>query len=110
MATNSIRIDDAVKDEATRIAGQLGLTFNAVVNVLLRKFNEEQGFPFPVRLEVARHNNVFELNSAEFEAACKKAVAEREANPKMEYVTRLDKNTGRLMKVCQDGRVEYVLD
>lgn len=110
MATNSIRIDDAVKEEATRIASQLGLTFNSVVNILLRKFNEEKGFPFPVRLETEMKRNIFELDSPEFEALCKRAVSERETSPQMEYVTRLDKNSGKLMKVYQDGRVEYVLD
>ena len=86
----------------------MGLTFNAVVNILVRKFNAEKGFFFPVRLETAE-KAVFDLDSDEFEAACRKAVAEREAIPTMPYVTRLDAETGKLMKVYPDGKVEYVL-
>ena len=109
MATSTIRLDDGVREETTRIAAKMGLSFNAVINIMARKFNAEQGFPFPVRLETAK-KTVFDLSSDEFEQACRRAVAEREAVPTIEYVTRLDQETGKLMKVYGDGRAEYVLD
>ncbi len=109
MSTSTIRLDDGVREETTRIAAEMGLTFNAVINIMARKFNAEKGFPFPVRLETAQ-KTVFDLSSDEFEAACKKAVAERDNGPVIGYVTRLDHETGRLTKVYPDGRVEYVLD
>ena len=109
MATSTIRLDDGVREETTRIAAKMGLSFNAVINIMARKFNAEQGFPFPVRLETAE-KTVFDLSSDEFEQACRRAVAEREAVPAMEYVTRLDQETGKLMKVYGDGRTEYVLN
>ena len=109
MSTSTIRLDDGVREETTRIAAEMGLSFNAVINIMARKFNAEKGFPFPVRLETAR-KTVFDLSSDEFEAACRKAVAERDDGPMEEYVTRLDPETGKLMKSYPDGRVEYVLD
>lgn len=109
MSTSTIRLDDGVREETTRIAAEMGLSFNAVMNIMARKFNAEKGFPFPVRLETAQ-KTVFDLSSDEFEAACKKAVAERDNGPVKEYVARLDPETGRLMKAYPDGRVEYVLD
>jgi antitoxin component of RelBE/YafQ-DinJ toxin-antitoxin module len=48
MATSTIRLDDGVREETTRIASQMGLSFNAVMNIMARKFNEVKGFPFPV--------------------------------------------------------------
>ncbi|MBO6267424.1 MAG: type II toxin-antitoxin system RelB/DinJ family antitoxin [Synergistaceae bacterium] len=93
MATSTIRLDDGVREETTRIAAKMGLSFNAVINIMARKFNAEQGFPFPVRLETAE-KTVFDLSSDEFEQTCRWAVAEREAVPAMEYVTRLDQETG----------------
>jgi antitoxin component of RelBE/YafQ-DinJ toxin-antitoxin module len=109
MSTSTIRLDDGVREETTRIASEMGLTFNAVMNILARKFNAEKGFPFPVKLETAQ-KTVFDMSSDEFEAACQAAVAQREDVIKMDYVTRLDKETGMLTKVYEDGRVEYVLD
>lgn len=109
MSTTTIRLDDGVREEATRIASEMGLTFNAVINILTRKFNAEKGFPFPVRLETAKQTP-FDLSPDEFEQACQKAVSEREAVSSMDYVTRLDRETGKLIKVYPDGRTEYVLD
>lgn len=109
MSTSTIRLDDGVREETTRIASEMGLTFNAVMNILARKFNAEKGFPFPVRLETAQ-KTVFDMSSDEFETACQAAVARREDVIKMDYVTRLDKETGMITKIYEDGRVEYVLD
>lgn len=108
MATSTIRLDDGVREETTRIASEMGLTFNAVMNIMARKFNAEKGFPFPVRLETAP-KSVFDLSSDEFESACRQAVSERKAVPSMDYVTRLDRESGMVTKVYADGRVEYVL-
>ncbi|MDO4805044.1 MAG: type II toxin-antitoxin system RelB/DinJ family antitoxin [Lachnospiraceae bacterium] len=109
MSTSTIRLNEGVREETTRIASEMGLTFNAVMNIMARKFNAEKGFPFPVRLETAK-KTVFDMNSDEFEAACQAAVAQREEVITMDYVTRLDQDTGMITKVYADGRVEYVLD
>lgn len=110
MATNSIRVEDSVKNETIRIASRMGLSFNAVVNVLLRKFNEEQGFSFYLDRAEQKPATVFDMSSEEFEAACQRAVAERDANPTMDYVTRLDADSGHIYRKYADGRVEYELD
>lgn len=106
-STTTIRIDDGVKEEATRIADQLGMSFNMVVNILLHKFNADKGFAFPVRLPDT-DKSVFDMTSDDFEQACKAAVANRQPNPTMPYTTRIDE-TGRIVKKYADGRVEYVV-
>ena len=109
MSTSTIRLDEGVREETTRIASEMGLTFNAVMNILARKFNAEKGFPFPVRLETAE-KTVFDMSSDEFEIACREAVSRREDAVTMDYVTRIDKESGMITKIYEDGRVEYVLD
>ena len=109
MSTSTIRLDDGVREETTRIASELGLTFNAVMNILARKFNAEKGFPFPVKLETAQ-KTVFDMSSDEFQAACRDAVAQREDVITMDYVTRFDEESGMIIKIYADGRVEYVLN
>ena len=109
MSTSTIRLDEGVREETTRIASEMGLTFNAVMNILARKFNAEKGFPFPVKLETAQ-KTVFDMSSDEFETACQEAVAQRENVSEMDYVTRFDKESGMITKVYADGRVEYVLN
>ena len=109
MSTSTIRLDDGVREETTRIASEMGLTFNAVMNILARKFNAEKGFPFPVKLDTAQ-KTVVDMSSDEFEAACREAVAQRTDVSTIDYVTRIDKESGMLTRVYTDGRVEYVLD
>ena len=109
MSTSTIRLDDGVREETTRIAAELGLSFNAVMNILARKFNAEKGFPFPVKLEKVQ-KTVFDMSSDEFEAACQRAVAQRDDGPVTDYVTRFDDESGMIAKFYADGRVEYVLD
>lgn len=109
MTTSTIYLDDGVCEETTRIAAELGLSFNAVMNILARKFIAERGFPFPVRLETA-DKTVFDWSPDEFDLACKNAVAGRDSTPVGDYVTRFDPETEKIMKVYHDGRVEYVLD
>lgn len=108
MSTSTIRLDDGVREETTRIASEMGLTFNAVMNIMARKFNAEKGFPFPVRLDVEQ-KTVYDMSSDEFEQACQAAVAQRDDIPTMDYVTRIDNETGMITKVFADGRLEYVL-
>ena len=107
--TCTVRLDEGVREETTRIASEMGLTFNAVMNILARKFNAEKGFPFPVKLETTQ-KTVFDMSSDEFEAACQEAVAQRTDVPVMDYVTRIDKESGLITKIYADGREEYVLE
>ena len=51
----------------------------------------------------------FDMTPAEIEATCKEAVANREGNPTMDYVTLLDEKTGRIIKKHKDGRIECVI-
>lgn len=108
MSTSTIRLDEGVREETTRIASEMGLTFNAAMNILSSKFNPEKGFPFPAKLETAQ-KAVFDMSSDEFEAACQEAVVQRADVHVMDYVTRIDKESGMITKIYADGRVEYVL-
>ena len=51
---STIRLDEGIREETTRIAAEMGLSFNAVMNILARKFNAEKVSPFPVRLETEK--------------------------------------------------------
>ena len=92
----------------------MGLSLSAVMNVLLRQFANDKGFAVAPRVAPSEKptegpKTFFDMTPAEIEAVCKKAVAEREGNPTMDYVTLLDEKSGRIIKKYKDGRVEYVL-
>lgn len=104
MATNSIRVDDDVKREATEIAAQLGLTYNAIINVFLREFIREKGFPFQVKL-TAEEKDVFKMSTKEITEAVQKSIAERSDVTQMPYTTVMN-DQGQILKVFQDGHRE----
>lgn len=98
-----------IKNEAAQIAAQLGMSLDAVINILLRQFVENKGFALPVRLnDVKLGPTAIDMSSAELEAACREAVTNREANPQLDYVTKLDED-GRIIKEYRDGMAEYVI-
>ena len=108
MSTQSIRLDNETKEQATVIAAELGLTFNSVVNILVRQFNRDRGFSFPIRVSTDE-NDAFTMTRQELEVAAKAAVLADNANPAVDYVTLIDEETGSLIKKYWDGRVEHVL-
>lgn len=114
LSSTTLRLDSDVKKDASEIAAEMGLSLSAVMNVLLRQFTQDKGFAVAPRVASRAKTTegpktFFDMTPAEIEAACKKAVAEREGNPTMDYVTLLDEESGRIIKKYKDGRVEYVL-
>lgn len=51
MITISARIDEQTKDSAEEIANSIGLSLSAAINIFLKRFVTDQGFPFDVRLK-----------------------------------------------------------
>lgn len=49
MATISTRVDDELKTKATAIADSIGIPLSSAINVFLKRFVAENGFPFPVK-------------------------------------------------------------
>lgn len=92
MATCSVCVDEKTIEEAEEIASQIGLTLDEAVNVLLYKFVEEKGFPFPVKLKETQPKLYSEMTMDEFEQACRKAAAEHVPVP------------------TSDGHIVYALD
>ena len=60
MSEIEIIVDDDVLEETTHIATQMGLTLDDILDVLLRKFNAEEGFFFlvdPKEVELMQKQN-----------------------------------------------------
>lgn len=65
-STTTIRIDPDVKQEATRIFDNLGMSMSAAINTFLKAAIREQGMPFEMKLvssDVASNKNSY-LNNA----------------------------------------------
>lgn len=79
LATISARVDDATKIDAEKIADRLGIQLSTAINVFLKRFVAEGGFPFSV--VVGKENRAqFLIDEEELDAAVSKAVAASDRN------------------------------
>lgn len=100
MATISARIDDQLKARAEQIADSIGIPLSSAINIFLRRFVVERGFPFPVKAldeDAAGPSPVYD---PEFlEAAVKRAVANPENPATPDHFTYFDPETRQLKTV-----------
>lgn len=100
MATISARIDDQLKARAEEIADSIGIPLSSVINVFLRRFVVEKGFPFPVKafdIDNAASPTVYD--SSMLEEAVKRAVAHSSNPPLPDHFTYFDPETQKPVTV-----------
>lgn len=93
MITVSARVDDTLKDQAEQIAERIGLNLSSIINVFLRRFVMEQGFPFEVKLSV-QPNNIRAMSTSDIERLVREGVRLASPIPTLPSVTYLDPDTG----------------
>lgn len=74
MATISARVDDQTKARAEEIADSIGIPLSSAINVFLRRFVLENGFPFEVKtVDASVSTPLYDLKT--LEPALNRAVA-----------------------------------
>lgn len=89
MITISARVDDTVKEQAEQIAEGIGLNLSSIINVFLRRFVMEQGFPFDVKLP-ARARDIRAMSASDIEQLVQEGVRSATPVPNLPPVTLLD--------------------
>lgn len=98
MTTISARVEDSLKDTAEDIATSLGLSLSAVINVFLKRFVAENGFPFPIKIQPPMpEENFVTMTSDQITQLVKKMVAEVATSSSVPPTTYLDPVTGTLV-------------
>lgn len=87
--TTSIKLDKEVKKEATKLAGELGVSFSAVVNSMLKNFIRER------RLVLSVEPELNEKTKKEYEEILRDIKAGRNLSPTFT-------NVSDLMKALQE--------
>lgn len=94
MATISARIDDQLKSRAEEIADSIGIPLSSVINIFLRRFIAERGFPFEVKaLEDPVPSQLYEVDS--LQAAVKRVTSNPDYPIPPEHFTYFDPETQR---------------
>lgn len=96
MATVSARVDDQLKADAEKVADAIGISLSTAINIFLKRFSVEHGFPFDV---VAPSSSApFRMfNRAEIESSVRAAVADLNNSGHMDHFTYIDPKTQKLI-------------
>jgi DNA-damage-inducible protein J len=93
MATISTRVDDNTKSEAELVANGIGITLSTAINVFLKQFIANNGFPFEVVAPKKETKTV--INLSELNAAVKKAISNPDNPKEPDSFTYIDPKTNQ---------------
>ncbi len=100
VATISARVDDNLKAEAESVANAIGMSLSTAVNIFLKRFAAEKGFPFSVVMPdssvSATEANKEQFDRKELERLMQVAVAEANTQSSVmpsDHFTFIDPNT-----------------
>lgn len=97
MTTISARVDENLKDTAESIADEIGLSLSAVINVFLKRFVLEKGFPFELKIHTKTAKSDFvTMSTDEITELIKKRVMESSDIANTPPITYLDPMTGEV--------------
>ena len=98
MATVSARIDDQLKVRAEEVADSIGIPLSSAINIFLRRFIVEKGFPFDVKaVDVSTYTPLYDPN--ELETLVKQAIDESSFPTGPDHFTYFDTKTNQPVTV-----------
>lgn len=98
MLTISTRVDEETKVNAEKIANSIGLTLSAAINVFLKRFVMENGFPFDLRsVSPSSGKAIADMTTEEIVQRVKLSVRNAPAAPRPSTVTYLDPDSKNLI-------------
>ncbi len=101
MATVSTRIDDLLKSEAEKIADEIGIPLSTAINIFLKRFISDKGFPFNVTVPPKqRRQSIIDENL--LDDLVKKAVSEPNNLGLPRQFTYLDPNTQQQISIIRE--------
>ena len=96
MATISARVDYQLKAEAENVADAIGIPLSTAINIFLKRFSANRGFPFDVVAPspvTAPHL----MDRATLESSVKAAAADLNNTGYVDHFTYIDPATGKLI-------------
>ena len=97
MVTISARIDDKTKDSAEIIAENIGITLSAAINIFLKRFVAEEGFPFALKMQKETPGSLVGMTSEDITALFNNRIVQSQASPKLPPVSFLDLKSNTLV-------------
>ena len=100
MATISTRVDDQIKSDAEKIADEIGIPVSTAINIFLKRFIANRGFPFSVVVPKSITTVPF-IDVEMLDASVKQAIADPNNLGLSHQFTYLDQNTGKPITISR---------
>ena len=100
MATISTRIDDKIKNEAEYVASEIGISLSTAINIFLKRFIANNGFPFNVVVPSKPLSSPI-VDIDLLDASVKKAVSDPNNLGISHQFTYLDPNTNKPITITR---------
>ncbi len=97
MAIISTRIDDSIKLEAESIADNIGIPLSTAINIFIRKFIHEKGFPFNVT--APHYDDKKIIDEVSLDTFVKEAISNPNNKGLASQFTYVDPNTQEIITV-----------
>ena len=99
MATISTRVDDQIKSDAEKIADEIGIPVSTAINIFLKRFIANRGFPFDVVVPKSITTPIMDVEM--LDASVKQAIADPNNLGLSHQFTYLDQNTGKPITISR---------
>lgn len=99
-------MDKAFEAQVAKIASDMGITIDAVLNMLLEQFFKSTGSS--CRPCEESEINLIEKPTKEFEAFCQETIKNRKDVAAFPHITDYDAERNAIVKIFADGGKEYV--
>lgn len=100
MATISTRVDDKTKNEAEYVANEIGVSLSTAINIFLKQFIANNGFPFNVVAPSKPVNSPI-VDVDLLDTSVKKAISNPNNSGISHQFTYLDPNTNKPITITQ---------
>lgn len=101
MATISTRIEEKVKEEAEYVADEIGISLSTAINIFLKQFVANNGFPFNVVIPSRQQLALPVVDTDLLDAAVKKAISDPNNSGFPKQFTYLDPNTNKPITITR---------
>lgn len=105
----TVSIDENVMKEASQLLDDFGMDKSTAINIFFKAMIKERRFPIDIRAnDIDSTKSPMEMTTDELTNSVRRAVAGRNQNQEMSFVTSMDIDTGKPYRLYPDGKKEYI--
>lgn len=105
----TVSIDENVMKEASQLLDDFGMDKSTAINIFFKTMIKERRFPIDIRAnDVDSSKSPMAMTTDELTNSVRQAVAGRNQNQEMSFITSMDIEEGKPYRLYSNGEKEYI--